>query len=225
LLIYTFVFSVIFQAKWASAGAGQQTPQGEFALILFAGITPFNFFSTVINRAPGMILASPNYVKKVIFPLEILPVVSVGSALFTTFINIGLILVGSLLVYQRISSSLWLLPLAYLPLMFLTLGLAWFLASLGVFIRDVGQAISILVQILFFMTPIFYSAEAVPESLKFIVVLNPLSSVIDNFRRVLIWNQTLDWPAWGTVTLISVIVAILGFAWFTATKKGFADVM
>jgi lipopolysaccharide transport system permease protein len=225
LLIYTFVFSVVFQAKWSGTGVAQQTPRGEYALILFAGLTPFNFFSAVINRAPGMVLAVPNYVKKVIFPLEILPIVVSGAALFTSFINIGLILIGSLLIYHTIPLSLWMLPFAYIPLILLTLGLAWFLASLGVFIRDVSQAISIIVQILFFMSPIFYSADAVPKSLKLIVTINPLSSVIDSFRRVLIWNQWIDWPVWGIVTLISALIAILGYAWFSATKKGFADVI
>lgn len=225
LVIYTFVFSVIFQAKWSGTGVAKQTPQGEFALILFAGLTPFNFFAAVINRAPGMVLAVPNYVKKVIFPLEILPVVVAGAALFTSFINIGLILLGSLLVYHSIPLSIWMLPFAYLPLILLTLGLAWFLSSLGVFIRDVAQAIIIIVQILFYMTPIFYSADSVPKSMKIVFVLNPLSSVVDSFRRALIWNKPLDWPTWGIVTFISAVIAILGYAWFSATKKGFADVM
>lgn len=225
LLIYTFVFSVVFQAKWASTGAAQQTPRGEFALILFAGLTPFNLFSLVINRAPGLVLAVPNYVKKVIFPLEILPVIVTGSALFTSFINVGLILIGSLLVYHYIPLSIWMLPFAYIPLLLLTLGLAWFLSSFGVFVRDVGQAIGVIVQILFFMTPIFYSADSVPPSLKIIVVLNPLSYIIDSFRRTLIWNKSIDWPMWGIITLIAFVVAVLGYAWFSATKKGFADVM
>lgn len=224
LLIYTFVFSVIFQARWGNQQTGN-TPQGEFALILFAGITPFNLFSTVINRAPNMILAVPNYVKKVIFPLEILPMVVLGSALFTSLINVGLILIGSLFVYHRISLSVWLLPLAYIPLLLFSLGFSWFLASLGVFIRDVGQAISVIVQILFFMTPIFYSVDAVPENFRILNLINPLSYVIDSFRRVLIWDKPIDWATWGVVTFSSIVVAMLGFAWFSATRKGFADVM
>jgi lipopolysaccharide transport system permease protein len=203
----------------------QQTPQGEFALILYTGITPFTFFSTVITRAPSMVLAVPNYVKKVIFPLEILPIVVAGSALFSSLISIGLILIGSLFVYHSIPITFWLLPLAYLPLFFLTVGLAWFLASLGVFIRDVGQIVNVFVQILFFMSPVFYSADSVPKSLQFIIFLNPLSSIIDGFRRVLIFNQGLDWLIWAVVSVISVCTAIFGYAWFVATKKGFADVI
>ena len=225
LLIYTYVFSVVFQAKWSTSGIIQQTPQGEFALILYAGLTPFTFFSTVITRAPSMVLSVPNYVKRVIFPLEILPIVVVGSALFSSLISVGLILIGSLFIYQTIPMTFWLLPLAYLPLTLITIGLAWFLASLGVYIRDVGQIVNVVVQILFFMSPIFYSADSVPEHLQFIVVLNPLSSIIDGFRRVMIFNQSLDWLTWAVVLVISICFAVLGYAWFIATKKGFADVL
>jgi lipopolysaccharide transport system permease protein len=224
LLIYTFVFSVVFQAKW-STGVGQETPRGEFALILFAGLTAFNFFSSVITRAPGLILAVPNYVKKVVFPLEVLPVVVVGAVFITSLINIVLILVGCLLVLHSLPMTVLLLPLAYIPLILITLGLAWFLSSLGVFVRDIGQAIPVLVQILFFMTPIFYSEDRVPNALRFLIILNPLSSIVEGFRRVLIWNEFIDWRAWGTVTLISALIAILGFAWFSVTKKAFSDVM
>lgn len=224
LLIYTFVFSVVFQAKW-SAGTGQKTPPGEFALVLFAGLTPFNFFSAVITRSPGLILAVPNYVKKVVFPLEILPIVIVGAALITSLINVGLILIGGLLVFHSFPLAIFLLPLVYVPLILLTVGLGWFLSSLGVFVRDVGQAINIVVQVLLFITPIFYSADQVPGSLKFLVILNPLSPIIDSFRRILIWNQLIDWSAWVAATLLSGLVAILGFAWFSATKRAFSDVM
>jgi lipopolysaccharide transport system permease protein len=224
LLIYTFVFSVVFQARW-STDAGQETSRGEFALILFAGLTAFNLFSSVISRSPGLILAVPNYVKKVVFPLEILPAVAVGAAFITSLINIVLILIGCLLVLHSFPLTALLLPLAYIPLILFTLGLAWFLSSLGVFVRDIGQAIPVMVQILFFMTPIFYSAESVPSSLRFLVILNPLSFIVDGFRRVLIWNEFLDWRAWGTVTMVSAVVAILGYGWFSATKKAFSDVM
>jgi lipopolysaccharide transport system permease protein len=224
LLIYTFVFSVVFQARW-STNTGQETSSGEFALVLFAGLTAFNLFSTVIIRSPGLILAVPNYVKKVVFPLEILPVVIVGAGFITSLINVGLILIGRLIVFHSLPLAAFLLPLAYVPLFLFTLGLAWLLSSLGVFVRDISQAINIVVQVLLFVTPIFYSAEQVPEALKFLVILNPLAPIIDSFRRILIWNQIIDWPAWSIATLISVLVAILGFAWFSATKKAFSDVM
>lgn len=224
LLIYTFVFSVVFQARWSN-DAGQQTPPGEFALVLFAGLTPFNLFSAVTIRAPGLILAVPNYVKKVVFPLEILPIVIIGAAFITSLINIVLILFGRLIIFGSLPLTVFFLPLAYIPLILFTLGLAWFLASLGVFVRDVGQVISIIVQVLLFITPIFYPADQVPGALQFLITLNPLSPVIESFRDVLIWNEFIDWGPWGLATLLSALVAILGFAWFLLTKKAFSDVM
>lgn len=224
LLIYTFVFSVVFQARW-STNAGEQTSPGEFALVLFAGLTPFNLFSAVTMRAPGLILAVPNYVKKVVFPLEILPVVIVAAAFITSLINVVLILAGRLIIFGSLPLTAFLLPLAYIPLVLFTVGLGWFLSSLGVFIRDVGQAINVIVQVLLFITPIFYSAEQVPAALKFLVILNPLSPVIEGFRRTLIWNESIEWGLWGIATLLSASVAVLGFAWFSLTKKAFSDVM
>ncbi len=224
MLIYTFVFSVIFQSKW-DTGTSQASPTGEFALILYTGLTAFNVFSMVLNRAPGLILQVPNYVKKVVFPLEILPVVATGTALFTCVINIGLILIGSVFVYHAISPTIWLLPAAFIPLILLTLGLAWFLSSLGVYIRDMSQAISVIVQIMFFLTPIVYSPSIIPKNLLFLLALNPLAPIVDSFRRTLLWGKMIDWGAWGMITLVSTIIAILGFAWFVKTKKGFADVM
>jgi lipopolysaccharide transport system permease protein len=224
LLIYTFVFSVVFQAKW-STNTAQQTPPGEFALLLFAGLTPFNLFSAVTTRAPSFILAVPNYVKKVVFPLEILTVVATAAAFITSLVNVVLILLGDLILYHSLPVTVVLLPLAYIPLILFTLGLAWFLSSLGVFVRDVGQAINIIVQVLLFVTPIFYSAEQVPENLRFLIILNPLSPVIESFRRILIWNQTIDWLSWGIAMVLSAITASLGFAWFYLTKRAFSDVM
>lgn len=222
--VYTFVFSVIFQAKW-NTDSVQPTPKGEFALILFTGLTAFNIFSVVTNRSPGLILSVPNYVKKVVFPLEILPVVATVSAVITSLINVTVILIGSMIIYGGIARSIWLLPLMYLPLILLTLGLAWFLSSLGVFIRDVGQTIGVIVQVLFFLTPIVYSIDLLPETFRFWVSLNPLVPILDGFRGVLLWNQKPDWEAWLIMTVLCAVFSLLGYAWFMLTKKGFADVM
>jgi lipopolysaccharide transport system permease protein len=224
LLIYTFVFSVVFQARWRSASE-QLTPKGEFALILFAGLTAFNVFSIVISRSPGLILSVPNYVKKVIFPLEILPVVATGSAVITSFINVVLILIGAALIYGGISSTIWLLPLAYLPLIFLTLGISWFLSSLGVYIRDMGQAIGVIVQIIFFLTPIVYSADILPKNVRFLANINPFALIVDWFRSTMLWGSSPNWGVWTVLTLACALLALLGYGWFSLTKKGFADVL
>lgn len=223
LLIYTFVFSAIFEARWGQ-GSGEMRV-GEFALTLFAGLTPFNLFSEIMNRSPHLILAVPNYVKKVVFPLEALPVVAVGSALFHSLISIGILVAGTRLVLGFFSPTLFLLPLAYLPLLLLTLGLSWFLASLGVYIRDIGQGIGVAVQMLFFLSPILYSVDAVPEQYRIWLYLNPLTTVLSGFRRTLLWQEPLAWSAWAAWTMLAALVAWLGYVWFMKTKKGFADVL
>jgi lipopolysaccharide transport system permease protein len=223
LLIYTFVFSIVFQARWGHLNESQDLVQ--FALTLFAGLVPFTLFSEVVNGAPGLILAVPNYVKKVVFPLEIFPVIILGSALFHSLISIGILLTGVAIWQQSLSPMVMLLPLAYLPLILLVLGLGWFLASLGVYVRDMQHSMALIVQILFFMSPIFYPVSAVPERFRLILYLNPLTTILDGFRRILLWQQPLSWPLWAMWSAISLAVAVLGFAWFIKTKDGFADVV
>jgi lipopolysaccharide transport system permease protein len=223
LLIYTFVFSLVFKSRWP--GMAQDTPPEQFALILFAGITPFNLFSEVVNRAPNLILNNPNYVKKVIFPLEILPVVSLIVASINSLISIGLLILGNLILMHTVSSTIYLLPLAYLPLLLLSLALGWFLASLGVYVRDIGQGIGVVVQILFFVSPVFYSISAAPQPLQPFLAANPMGTIINGFRQVLLWGQPLPWVGWALCSLVSGILAVLAYGWFMTTKKGFADVL
>src|SRR5690349_10503962 len=147
LAVYTFVFSVVFKARW-SGGSDSKT---EFALVLFAGLLVFNLFAECINRAPGVILANANYVKKVVFPLEILPWVGIGSALFHWLVSLSVWLVAYVIFFGVPHATVLLLPLIMLPLIFLVLGLSWALASLGVYLRDVSQFIGILTTILMFL--------------------------------------------------------------------------
>ena len=223
LLIYTFVFSVVLQAKWGDVN--RPTNMGQFALTLFAGLIPFNAFAEVVTRAPTLILQVPNYVKRVVFPLEVLVVVALGSALVHSLISVSILLVGIVLCLGFISPMVALLPLAYLPLMLLSLGLGWFLASLGVYVRDVGQTIALVVQVLFFLTPIFYPATAVPTRFQFVMNLNPLTMILEGFRRPLLWQQPLSWQPFVVWTTGTAVLAVLGYAWFMKTKHGFADVM
>lgn len=224
LLIYTFVFSVVFKARWRPT-AVEDVPMGEFALTLFAGLIPYYLFSETVNRSPALVLNYPNYVKKVVFPLEILPVVAVGTALVNSLINLGILAAGSLVMLGRIPLTLIFVPLMYLTLILLSLGLSWFLASAGVYIRDIGQVVIIVTQVLFFITPIFYPVESVPESLRFIALINPLTIIVDNFRRLLLWGDFFALKPWVIWTALSFVFAILGYTWFTVTKKGFADVI
>jgi lipopolysaccharide transport system permease protein len=222
LLIYSFIFSVVFKARWRPQG---QINLGEFAITLFAGLIAFNIFSETITRAPRLIVANPNYVKKVIFPLEILPVSILGSTLFHSLISIAILIAGRLLIKGSLSPMILLLPLILVPLLCLTLGLTWILASLGVFIRDTAYAVTIITQVLFFMSPIFYPIEAIPEKFRFIIKLNPLSGILENFRSVLIWDRLPDFGGWLIQIFISLAIFILGYMWFMKTKPGFADVI
>ena len=221
LLVYTFVFSVIFKARW-SGGSDSKT---EFALILFAGLIVFNLFAECFNRAPGLILANVNYVKKVVFPLEILPWVALGSALFHALISLGVWLIAYLILFGVPHITVLLFPLVILPLLLLIMGLTWALASLGVYLRDVSQFIGILTTVLMFLSPIFYPASALPEAYRHLLLLNPLTPVIEQARDVLFWGKVPDMTILSSYLLMTAFIAWLGFAWFQKTRKGFADVL
>lgn len=223
LLIYTFVFSIVLQAKWGNNHLQQGLSQ--FALTLFAGLVPFTILSEVLSQAPTLIVHIPNYVKKVVFPLELFPVVALGAAVVNSLMSLVVLLIAVALCLGVVSPMLILLPLAYLPLILLCLGLGWFLASLGVYIRDIGQSIGFIVQLLFFMSPIFYPVSAVPERFQIILQLNPLTTILEGFRHILLWQNPLPWQPWAVCTALTFILALLGFTWFMKTKSGFADVM
>lgn len=222
LAVYTFVFSVVFNARW---GLGGEESKTQFAVVLFVGMIVHGLFAEVLNRAPGQILANVNYVKKVVFPLEILPVVSMGAALFHSLVSLGVFLIAFVLFNGYLHWTAALIPLVMLPLVILTLGLAWMLASLGVFLRDVGQTIGLVTTVLMFLAPIFYPVTALPEEYRPWIMANPLTFIIEQAREVLVWGHLPDWFGLGVYTLAATVVAWLGYAWFQKTRKGFADVL
>lgn len=222
LAIYTFVFSVVFQARWGNDSGGSQT---DFALILFAGLMIFNLFSETLNRAPGLVLSNANYVKKVVFPLEILPIVSLGTALFHFIISLLVWLIFALIFRGVPPATILLLPFVMVPFFFMILGITWVLASLGVYVRDISQVIGVLVTVTMFLSPLFYPTTALPEPYQPFMLLNPLTFVIEQARGVMIAGEGIDWAGWGLYLLVSLIVAGTGFFWFVKTKKGFADVI
>lgn len=223
LTVYTFVFSIIFKARWGNDLSDNS--QIGFALTLFTGLIAFSVFSECMNRAPGLIISSSNYVKKVVFPLEILPVSVLGSAIVNSLFSLLVLLIAALIFQGIIHWTLVFLPLMYLPLMLLCLGLSWFLASLGVFIRDIGQIIGVIIQILFFMTPIVYPIERIPAQIQIILYLNPLTFIVNHFRRVILWGQMPDWGEFVVITILTGLVCMAGYIWFMKSKKTFADVV
>ncbi len=221
LAVYTFVFSVVFKARW-SGGSESRT---EFALVLFAGMIVFALFSECVNRAPGLILANVNYVKKVVFPLEILPFVSMGAAAFHLLVSVAVWLIFYLIFFGVPHLTVLVLPLVLLPLVLFTLGVSWMLASLGVYLRDVGQIVGVFTTALLFLSPIFYPVTALPAEYQALLHLNPLTPVIEQTRQVLVWGKLPDFGFWTAAMAAGAAVAWLGFAWFQKTRKGFADVL
>lgn len=222
LVVYGFVFSVVFKAKW---GTSADESKLTFALTLFCGLLAFNIFAEVVGRAPVLVIANPGYVKKVVFPLEILPVAALGTALFNAAIWLVILIPAWAIAEHTISSTIWMLPLALFPLCLLSVGLAWFIASLGVFIRDIAHPVGIFVQVMLFMSGVFYAIAALPATYQKILLLNPLVTILDNVRRTALWSEPIHWRSWAIATVGSLILMQLGYAWFMRTKKAFADVI
>jgi lipopolysaccharide transport system permease protein len=222
LAVYTFVFSVVFNARW---GVGGEQSKTQFAVVLFVGMIVHSLLAEVLNRAPSLIFSNVNYVKKVVFPLEILPVVSMGATLFHSLISLCVLLIAFVLFNGYLHWTAVLIPLVVLPLVILTLGLAWMLASLGVFLRDVGQTIGIITTIMLFLAPVFYPVTALPEEMRPWIMANPLTFIIEQAREVLIWGRMPDWIGLGCYNAVALTITWAGFAWFQKTRKGFADVL
>lgn len=224
LAVYTFVFSVVFKVR-LDQETGVAEDKFAFALSLFAGLILFNLFSECVSRAPGLILANVNYVKKIIFPLEILPWVALGSALFHAGISFLVLLTFLLIIDHPIHWTMIYLPIIALPFLLLIMGLSWLLASIGVFVRDVGQFIGLILTVLLFMSPIFYPASALPESVRDYLSFNPLTFIIEQARAAILHGQPPDWIGLIVYYLIAMLVAWIGLMWFEKTRKGFADVL
>ena len=221
LVVYTFVFSVVFKARW-SGGSDSKT---EFALVLFAGLIVFNLFAECINRAPGLILANVNYVKKVVFPLEVLPWVALGASLFHTLISLGVWLIAYVIFFGLPHITVLLMSLVMLPLLLFIMGLTWALAALGVYLRDISQFVGTFTTVLMFLSPIFYPASGLPEKYRHLLMLNPLTPTIEQARDVLFWGKVPDMGILLAYLFAATLAAWLGFAWFQKTRKGFADVL
>ncbi|GAA0701456.1 lipopolysaccharide transport system permease protein [Dyella sp. SG562] len=221
LLIYTFVFSQVFKMRWG----GTATDPSEFALMLFAGMLVFNFFAECVNRAPGAVTATPNLVKKIVFPLETQAWVIAGSGLFQAAISLGILLLAHVVMKGVPPWTFVLIPLVFVPLVLLVLGVVWFLSALGVYLRDIGQLVGHLVMMTMFLSPLFYPVTAIPESFRSLFYLNPMTFLMGESRKVLILGTLPDWGMLGLFTLGGLLIASFGFWWFQRTRRGFADVL
>jgi lipopolysaccharide transport system permease protein len=222
LTVYTFVFSVVFKARW---GGGEEESRAQFALVLFVGMIVHGLFAEVLNRAPALILANVNFVKKVIFPLEILPVVAMGATLFHSLASLSVLLAACLLFNGHLQWTVVFLPLVLAPLAMFTLGVAWVVASVGVFLRDIGQTIGMFTTVMLFVSPVFYPVTALPESLRPWIMANPLTFIIEQAREVMIWGHAPNWAGLGGYMVVAGLMAWAGYAWFQKTRKTFADIL
>jgi lipopolysaccharide transport system permease protein len=222
LVIYTFVFSVVFKARW---GTVEEEGKVVFAIVLFVGLIVHTLFAEVINRAPGLVLGNPNFVKKVVFPLEVLPVISMGTALFHSFASLLVLLLTIFIIHGFLHWTIIFFPLVLFPLVLVSLGISWMLASLGVYLRDLSQIVNLLTVVLMFLSPIFYPVSALPENYRTLMYLNPLTFIIEESRAVLVFGELPDWGGLVLYSFVGLLVVWIGYSWFQKTRGGFADVM
>jgi lipopolysaccharide transport system permease protein len=221
LSVYTFVFSFVFKARWGSSDAAT----AEFSLYLFSGITLYTVFAECVNEAPNLIRQNSAFVKQHIFPLETLTWVSLVATLFNFTVGMLVLLVFYLFVLGVPPISMFYLPLILLPIILLTLGMSWILASLGVFLRDISQVVGVLTTALLFLSPIFYPVSRIPESMQQIYFLNPFARIIEMSKGVIFHGTAPEWWSLAALSLGGWMAAWLGYVCFMKSKKGFADVV
>ncbi len=221
LVIYTFVFSEVFQAKWDIATDDKY----QFALVLFCGLSAFNMFGEVMNRSTALIASNANYVKKVIFPLEMLPMVTTFSALFNCIVSFLILIVAKLVIYHNVSPTLYQFFLAIIPLIIMSTGIGLLISALAVYLKDIANFISVLVTVLMYLSPVFFPLTAVPEDFRAICEANPMTYIIENFRNVVLYGKNLDWKFYGISCVVSLVIYWVGKTVFMRAKEGFADVL
>ena len=221
LALYTFVFGVVFRSRWTAGSASIV----EFAVVMFCGLIVHGLVAEVVSRSPALVTSQPNFVKKVVFPLDCLPWVTLVAALYHFAMANLVMLAGVLLLRGGLPPTALLAPVVVVPLAVLLVGVSWLLASLGVYFRDLSQLIGLVLSVLLFLAPIFYPMTSVPADLLPLVYLNPLTLIVEQYRDVLIWGRMPDWSALALYSVVAVAVAWLGHLWFQKTREGFADVL
>lgn len=221
LAVYTFVFRAVLNARWP----GAEDSNTEFALQIFSGLLIFGLFSEIVGRAPRLVLEQPNLVKKVIFPLEILPWVAVCTAYFNAFLSL-LVLVGAVVLARGdITLHLISVPVIFVAFFPLLLGLGWLLAALGVYMRDINHIVGLILTPMLFLSPVFYPASALPAMVQKFMILNPLTLIIESLRAAVL---NASWPVFSNLLIyfcVGMVIAWLGALCFEKTRRGFADVL
>jgi lipopolysaccharide transport system permease protein len=219
--VYSFVFGVVLNSTWSTEGA----TTGDVPLIYFCGVIIFGFFFDIVNRSPNHIRAHSTYVKKVIFPLDLLDWVLVGSAMTRLMIGLALLIVATAVLQQRIPFELPLVLLLLAPFALLMIGVAWILSAVGTYIRDLAPLITAVSPVVMFVSPVFYPLERVPEAFRGLYLLNPLTFPLENSRQVLFFGESIPWLGYGMYWLAAIAVFYAGYFFFERARPGFADVV
>ncbi|WP_248768498.1 ABC transporter permease [Pseudomonas sp. MWU12-2345] len=220
--VYTFIFSEVFKSRWSN---GVPESKSDFAIMLFAGLMVYTFFAECLLKGPQIITSNTSYVKKIVFPLEILPFIAIGVSLFQLAMSCVVLLVVQWVVKGGVPITALLFPVVLMPLMFSTAGILWVLSAAGVYLRDIGQVMTVLTSVLMFLSPIFYPVNALPEKYQTWLRLNPLTNIIEQSRLVLIEGRSIDGVQYSMSLALSLIVFALGYFLFQKARRGFADVL
>jgi lipopolysaccharide transport system permease protein len=222
LFIYTYVFSEIFKYRWDGDGINSRVV---FSIVMFVGMIVLNLFNDIINKAPYLIITNVNYVKKVVFPLEVLPVVSVLASMFNSIVSVVVLIFFCFCEYGYLNWTILYLPVIFMPLALVILGLSYILSALAVYVRDVTQSVGVISALLIFLTPVFYPVSAVPQNVRYFILMNPLSFIIEQMRDIVVFGVNPNWIGLLNYTIISVFICWSGFVFFQITRKGFSDVL
>ena len=221
LAIYTLVFGLVFRMTWPEGRGGM----AEFAVMVFCGLIPFNFYNETLSKASGVIVASPNYVKRIAFPTEILPLSMMLSAFTHAVINSVVLALAAWLLLGRVPVTALLLPLVWLPILVSAGALALLVAAIGVFIRDISHFIGLAFSALLFASPVLYPASKIPEQVRFLVFINPIAYGAANLRKTLVFGEVPQWGNWLAFLCISLAVLVAAAGYFHCIRKRFADVI
>lgn len=224
LIVYTFVFSVVFNARWGGPRFAEDQSTS-VAVMIFTGMVVHGFFSECFVRSPLLVTSNANFVKRVVFPLEILPWVALGAAAFHTLVSLAVLLAGQLIISGFVPITALLIPVVLCPFVLLIMGFTWFFAASGVYFRDLSQLSGFISTILLFLSPVFYPLSAIPEQYQGLFYLNPLTYMIEVCRGLLMYSALPSMLGMMLYSSICLLVCWLGFAWFQKTRRGFADVL
>lgn len=221
LMVYTLAFGYILRSRWPGT-SGSTT---DFALILFVGLVVHGFFAECLTRAPQLVLSNPGYVKRVVFPLEILACSMTLTALFHLAMNVVVLIALKWFWHGELFWHMVLLPLVIAPLVILTVAVGWFLSALGVYLRDISQFVGVLATAMLFLSSAIIPVESLPENYRWVFYANPLTLIIDQAREVVIWGRMPDWTALGLYAVGATVLALLALLFFRRMRGGFADVL